>query len=56
MIPFEALWDVAMPKSFSCGDISLRYCGGVFGDLEDFQRLALGYFVKQYRTDRSEGL
>jgi hypothetical protein len=54
MIPFEALWDAAMPQSFSCGDIALRYCGGVFRDLEDFQRLALSYFVKQYRVDSSE--
>jgi hypothetical protein len=55
MIPFEAVWDVAMPQSFSYGNISLRYCGGVFGDLKDYQRLALDYFVKHHRAGSSEG-
>ena len=51
MIPFEAVWDVAMPESFSCGDIALRCCGGIFGDLEDYQSLALDYFMEHYLVD-----
>jgi hypothetical protein len=55
MMPFEVAWDVASPQSFSFGDIALRYCGVAFGDLVDYQRLALKYFVKHYRQGGAHG-
>jgi hypothetical protein len=49
-IPFIVVWDVSMPQSYSCGGISLRYCGVRFGNLTDSQKLQLRYFVKNYTT------
>ena len=54
MIPFEVIWDLPSPRSFSFGDIALRYCGVVFGELVDYQRLALNYFIKHYREGACE--
>ncbi|MBW2109761.1 MAG: PilZ domain-containing protein [Deltaproteobacteria bacterium] len=50
MVPFEVAWDVAAPGSFSCGEISMRYCGVRFGDLADYQEHALRYFRRHYRA------
>jgi hypothetical protein len=49
-IPFIVAWDVPMPQSYSCGDISMRYCGVRFGKLTDYQKLQLRYFIKNYST------
>lgn len=50
MVPFEVAWDVAAPESFSCGNISMRYCGVKFGDMADYQKLALSFFIQNYRA------
>ena len=54
MIPFRVAWDKPSPQSFSFGDIALRYCGVAFGELADYQRIALHYFIKQYREGGSD--
>jgi hypothetical protein len=54
MMPYRLVWDVASPQSFSYGDIALRYCGVEFGELKDFQKLALRYFIKHYGVGTSE--
>jgi hypothetical protein len=54
MIPFEVAWDKPSPQSFSFGDIALRYCGVTFGELADYQRLALNYFIKHFRKGSPE--
>ncbi len=48
MIHFKVVWDSAMPQSFSSGPISLRHCGGEFRTLEDYQMLALQFFMEKY--------
>lgn len=53
-IPFIVAWDVPMPQSYSCGVISLRYCGVQFRDLADSQTLRLRYFIKNYTTTGPE--
>jgi len=54
MIPFRVAWDKPSPQSFSFGNIAMRYCGVEFGELADYQRLALNYFIKQYSEGSSE--
>jgi len=54
MIPFRVAWDKPSPQSFSFGDIALRYCGVEFGQLADYQKLALNHFIKHYREGSSE--
>ena len=48
MIPFKQVWDVATPDVFSCGTITSRYCGVAFGELLDFQILALQFLIQNY--------
>ena len=50
VIPYTVIWDVAEPKSFSCGSICMRHCGVQFGELMDYQEVALQFFVHHYTT------
>jgi hypothetical protein len=50
MIPFKRVWDVATPDVFSYGTITSRYCGVAFGELLDFQILALQFLIQNYTT------
>jgi hypothetical protein len=54
MMPFKVVWDVAMPESLFCGAISLRYCGVEFGDLADYQKLGLRFFIHNYTATAAE--
>jgi hypothetical protein len=54
MIPFKVAWDVPMPETFSCGPFSLRYCGVEFGNLADYQKLGLRFFVHNYTATTAE--
>jgi hypothetical protein len=48
-VPFETVWDVAVPREFSHGPITLRHCGVRFGELTHSYEVNLGYFI-QYHT------
>ena len=48
MIPVEVIWDIPVPENFAAGTLSLRSCGLRFGHLEDFQEVALRYFIHNY--------
>ena len=50
MIPIKFVREVAMSKSFSSDAMSLRYCCVEFGDLEDYQLVALRYFIQNHTT------
>jgi hypothetical protein len=50
MIPVEVVWDVAVPERFTADAMSLRSCGVKFRHLEDFQEVALRYFIDNYVT------
>jgi hypothetical protein len=47
-VPFKTIWDSAMPHEFSFGTITLRHCGGQFGDLTHSQKVDLEYFLRFY--------
>lgn len=51
ILPFKPLWDLAIPNEFSSGSVSMRQCGGQFGDLRGDQKLDLDYFIQNYTTD-----
>ena len=48
MIPIKVVRDVATPGSFFSDAISLRYCCVEFGVLEDYQIVALRYFIQNH--------
>jgi hypothetical protein len=47
-VPFKTIWDSAMPREFSFGDITLRHCGVQFGDLTHRQKVDLEHFIRSY--------
>jgi len=47
-LPFDSIWDVAIPQDFSFGPITFRHCGVQFRQLETTQKLDLGYFIESY--------
>ncbi|MBW2266860.1 MAG: hypothetical protein JRF28_12015 [Deltaproteobacteria bacterium] len=47
-LPFDSIWDIAIPQDFSFGPIAFRHCGVKFGPLESTQKLDLGYFTESY--------
>lgn len=48
MVPFRKVWDRAAPEAFSYGNITSRYCGIEFGELLDFQILALQFLIQNH--------
>jgi hypothetical protein len=47
-VPFKTIWDLAIPREFSFGSITLRQCGVQFGRLTHGQQLDLGYFIRNF--------
>jgi hypothetical protein len=54
MMPFKRIWDVPVPEVFSHGSITSRYCAVEFGELLDFQVLALQFLIRNYTTPITE--
>ena len=54
MIPFKVVWDLPMPETLPCGAFPLRYCGVEFGDLADYQKLGLQFFIHNYTATAAE--
>lgn len=48
MMPIRRVWDIAVPEMFAHKDITTRYCGVSFGELLDFQILALRFLIRNY--------
>jgi len=48
MMPIRRVWDIAVPEMFAHEDITTRYCGVSFGELLDFQILALQFLIRNY--------
>ncbi len=47
-LPFDSIWDIAIPQDFSLGPITFWHCGVKFGQLESTQKLDLEYFIVAY--------
>ncbi len=47
-VPFETVWDSAVPDEFSFGPITLRHSGVKFGELTHSQKVDLEYFIRFY--------
>lgn len=54
LIPVKVVRDIATPGSFSWGTISLRVCCVEFGELEDYQVVALRYFIQKHSKHHCE--
>jgi hypothetical protein len=54
MVPFKPIWDLAIPSEFSSGSMTMRQCGGQFGELRSDQKLELDHFIQDYTADEVE--
>ena len=53
-VPIRTVWDHPVPRDYTQGLITVRYCGMRFDDWTNGQRSDLNYFIQNFTLERKE--